>query len=505
MFNFLNSQTYVVYKKLYLFSFLAFFIPFLLRVVPELLMGPYVVGFDTMGHYVPTSILWLNDGVSLGKFIATAPLFYSIVVSLTVSGGPLFLILKILPPLLHGFLGLSIYGYAKLGLGWSYKKSLIPALVGTVYFVALRISWDLLREQLALIFLFTILTLLAMNKYADFSWKRYFLLSLVMIAVILANQLVAVIMFGIIAFSVIYQLFQTKHDALRLALFSLPAGLLFLIIFFLSPAISEYRLIFGFNIVDDGWLELFGYSSYPAMLVSEAGFFLYCFLPLLPLAVLSAKRFDNFEMRSWILLIFIALLIPMVSPSNLRWIMMLIYPLAFYITDALSRFKCVRWKRANVTLLHLVVIYLTIILCVLSLGLTLTPPEQPFGYFDSSKFNSFVYQIPTSMLQNTVSISDCSGVTKSLAWVKDNLDTNTVILTHRAFYGWALSTLNSSQIILYEYDNPVDAASTLKNSYDNVYLIWWIDEQGWYGLPTVPSDFVELYRSGKIAIYNYVV
>ena len=57
--------------------------------------------------------------------------------------------LKVLPSVLLGFLGLAMYGYARRGLGWSPKKSIVPALVGTLYFVALRVSWDAFREELA--------------------------------------------------------------------------------------------------------------------------------------------------------------------------------------------------------------------------------------------------------------------------------------------------------------------------------------------------------------------
>ena len=117
-------------------------------------MAPYVVGFDTMGHYVPTTLLWLRGGVDFWRYIATAPLFYSIVVSLVSLGGPLIVVLKVLPLVFHGFLGLSIYMYSRSGLGWSPSKSTVTALLATVYFVALRLSWDLLRSELALIFFF---------------------------------------------------------------------------------------------------------------------------------------------------------------------------------------------------------------------------------------------------------------------------------------------------------------------------------------------------------------
>ena len=92
-----------MYPKKFLFVFLAFLVPLLFRVIPELLMGSYIVGFDNMAHYVPTSMFWLNGNISLSGFIATAPLFYSIVIGMVWAGGPLLLVLKIVPSLLAGF------------------------------------------------------------------------------------------------------------------------------------------------------------------------------------------------------------------------------------------------------------------------------------------------------------------------------------------------------------------------------------------------------------------
>ena len=93
-------------------------------------MGSYLVGFDNMAYYVPTTLLWLRGEVTLGSFIATAPLLYTLTTSLSVLSGSVFIALKILPPVLLGVLGLSIYTYARRGLTWSPIKSLIPTLTG---------------------------------------------------------------------------------------------------------------------------------------------------------------------------------------------------------------------------------------------------------------------------------------------------------------------------------------------------------------------------------------
>jgi len=132
------------------------------------------------------------------------------------------------------------------------------------------------------------------------------------------------------------------------------------------------------------------------------------------------------------------------------------------------------------------------------------PPENPFPYFSSQRFSNYIYQIPSSLQQNTVSISDCQDTVRVLQQFKDTTSGIGLLLTHRAFYGWALLTLNADQIVLYEYDNPEGAAETVfQEGHRQTYLIWWVNGQGWYGQPTVPQSFVEVYHSGRIALYYY--
>jgi hypothetical protein len=468
-------------------------------------MGSYLVGFDVMAHYVPTTLLWLHGNVTLGSFIATAPLLYTLTTGLTLLSGSVFIALKILPPLLLGALGLAIYIYARCGLCWSQRKSLFPALVGTLYFVALRISWDALREELAILFLFLLLTAVAQITAGKNSKRIYLFLSLAFSAVVLSNQVVAVLALGITLLTVIYLLLRRRiRLALNFIVFSLPAVILFFAIFYLSPSIPEYRLIFGFPASPDGWLSIFGYSSYPAMLSSEAVFLLYCFVPLLPLAFLGVRRFKSFQIRIWVIIILIAAFVPMVSPSNLRLLMLITYPLAFYAVDALSGLKTVNWKRFKKPAMGIGLFYLVAITSVLGFGFLAMPTGESFPYFNPGVFNTHIYQIPSSLLQNTVSLIDCPDTANAVTWLKSNMNSTDKLLSHRAFYGWALSSLNKDQVILYEYDNPADTAasnSTVVNG--RLYLIWWVDGKGWYGLPSVPSVFTEVFRSGDIAIYIY--
>ena len=275
--------------------------------------------------------------------------------------------------------------------------------------MALRASWDQLREELGLVFFFVVLMLLMLliNR-KDSSWKRYVVLSLAMMAVVLSHQLVSVLMFGVIIVTVVYNLFRKDFKwSINLVVVSLPAALYFVIVY-LSGVAQSGVLGYSTNVVSPlaTWT---GFASYQSMLISEGGFFLYCFLPLLPLVVVGLWRFGNLQLRSWLLLSLILLFIPLSSVSPYRWVLLLTYPLAFYATDALSRLKSIKWKRFKFTVRRIAILYLVLSTAILSFGFIFMTSENPFFYFNPQQFNNYVYQIPTSMLQNTISITDCQA------------------------------------------------------------------------------------------------
>ena len=99
-----NIKVWINNHRFLIFPLLAFIIPFVVRAIPEILMGPYIVGFDTLAFYVPNTLTWLHNGINLWGFLATAPLFYVIYMSaVAIAGSPVF-ILKIISPVLLGFL-----------------------------------------------------------------------------------------------------------------------------------------------------------------------------------------------------------------------------------------------------------------------------------------------------------------------------------------------------------------------------------------------------------------
>jgi hypothetical protein len=323
-----------------------------------------------------------------------------------------------------------------------------------------------------------------------------------MMAVVLSHQLVSVLMFGAIIFTVAYNLFRKDFNgSINLIVVSLPAALYFVIVYLSGVAQSG---ILGYSNAVSPLATWTGFTSYQSMLISEGGFFLYCFLPLLPLVVVGLWRFGNLQLRSWLLLSLILLLLPLSSVSPYRWVLLLTYPLAFYATDALSRLKSIKWKRFKLTVHRIAILYLVLSTAILSFGFIFMTSENPFFYFNPVQCNNYVYQIPTSMLQNTLSITDCHDTVNALQWFKDNVNSSALLLTHTVFNGWALLTLNNNQVMNYGFGDPVHAATAAaQEGHTQIYLIWWVNGHGWYAQPTVSSSFHEVYSSGKIAIYSY--
>lgn len=490
-------------SKTKLFPVLSFLLPLVLRVIPEVLMSPYLVGFDPMGYYTPAIISWLNGTANPWNYITAAPMFYAITIPLVSLGVPITAVLKVLPPLLHGFLGLSMYFYAKNGLSWSNVKSATAALLSTTYFVAMRISWDLLRNELALVFFFVVLTMLSNNQEKPRGVKHYLLLSLAMLCVALTHQLVSVIMLGVVAMTVAHKLLKKDHKtATYMFLSSLSAGIFTVFVFF---TITEGMPIIDFS-SSTAW-PLSPFQSYSNMLISTSGFFLYCFIPIMPLVILGLRNNRNLQLKSWIILSFALVLVPISILSNFRWVLMLTYPLTLATVDALSKLKSYSWKHWGLTLRRFALIYLVASTALVTLPFVFVAPEtSTSSYTKLGGLNDYINQIPSSMLQNTVSISDCQDTAKAIRWFEENTNKEALLLTHRAFYGWALLELDSQRIVFYDFGNATQAANSTVQEFGvgkQIYLIWWINGKGWYGRPNVASSFSEVYSTGDIAIYIF--
>jgi hypothetical protein len=199
-------------------------------------------------------------------------------------------------------------------------------------------------------------------------------------------------------------------------------------------------------------------------------------------------------LNTWVLCVFIALSLAIanvfIAVLPYRWILLLTYPLAFYAAEGFAGLRFNGYK-----------VGVGLMLATLSVGFMVLPNNIAFPYYVA-----FQLYVPKSMLQNTVSLSDCQDTVNVLQWAKTNMDDDTRLLVHRAFYGWASLALDSNKLIPYGYNNPETMAQKLREdgSHFQLYLVWWVNGSGWYDQPAVSSAFGEaLYESGRIAIFTY--
>jgi hypothetical protein len=244
--------------------------------------------------------------------------------------------------------------------------------------------------------------------------------------------------------------------------------------------------------VSSGWFSLFGFSSYFDMTSFNLGFLAYCYLPVLAFILVGIRYFTNLELKVWSYWCLFAALSPVFSPSafvrgGCRWTLLLVFPVAFFVVEGIRRFGSRLGRMVFGGLLVL-----------LSLSYVLLPAQVAFPYF-----GVFTNYVPSSMLQNSVPLSDCDDVVNALSWVGANWGSDGVLLVHDGFHGWALMCLDKSRIVHYGYRNPEEAVERFGSMYNRFFLVWWVSGDGWHGISMLPQTFVEVFRSKRIAVYEY--
>src|SRR6266571_9168672 len=92
-------------------------------------------------------------------------------------------------PVLYGCMCWALFRFLSVGLRWAPKRALAGALFTSLYFVTLRIGWDLYRNMLGLTFILLSLPFIQ-------NWKgtrRQLTLSCLLLLAVASDQLTATI------------------------------------------------------------------------------------------------------------------------------------------------------------------------------------------------------------------------------------------------------------------------------------------------------------------------
>jgi hypothetical protein len=479
----------------YRFALAAFLIPLFIRTIPEILVGPYPIGWDTIAFYVPNTLDWATGKTGWLTMLGTAPLMYMISVPIYMIShvNPVW-IFKVMGPILYGSMILALFRFLTLRLKWPPKRALGATLLTTLYFVTLRISWDMYRIMLGSTFI-----LLSLPLMEDFkNLKNQVTLATLIALAIAADQLTGVIALVLIGTRTLTAMMKRDWGSVsRLVGAALPSLLLFVSVAYASLIVPGTGLF-------QRQAVLPGFDS----LSSSVGFLGYAYLALAPFILLGFGRVPNLDLKSWsgfCIGIVLLALVPFFGPivASYRWSLLLDVPLCIYATAGFARLiqltPIMVSRVSNVRKLAVPIV--CTILAISAILYIAVPAQRAIPYYAA-----FPSLLPTSMIQDTVPLSEMVSLKQLLDWTATRLGPGTALITHQAIYGWARTYLPASNdhVVNYGYESALDGVQLARSTgFSSVLMIWWVNGTGWDGQPNVPAGFVPMVQEGSLAVYEY--
>jgi hypothetical protein len=471
---------------------LFFVVGLVLRGVPELLVSTYPVGYETITYYAPALIVFSRR--SLMNVFASAfcvgspadfyspllstfragPLFYVLLWFVTVaSSADVYVLLKVVGPLLYGFLAVSFFVFLRRGLRLDWKMAFVASSMLVFQIVALRESWDRFRTVLGLTFLLGAFTAFR----SDPSFKhRWLLVAFFGVLTALSRDYVAlVLLVAIFGFAVL-----EKRDRL--------VSLLALAPTFIAFAVMSYPSWPWWNFISPS--NPFATTSYSGMVQDALSIFVVCYLLLLPFVLKGFWRDRLLDpMVCWLLVgSFSVVTNPWIAvPGYQRWLMLLVFPFCIYAVRGFERWRL--FERSRIWMLKVILLVFIVIGAGYSTGL--------FSYVGVLP-NSYV---AVNLVQSSIPLSQIDDVKNVLAWIDENAQANSCLLTKEEFYGWALNYLRRANrdVMVVPYGASSSPWSTLKkvlgDGFRSIYLIWYTN--------STLKDFEAVYSNTDISVFEY--
>jgi hypothetical protein len=496
-------------------------IGFFVRLVPELLVFPLPIGFDTI-HYAAT----MENGVVLAhwsNFFTSSWLLYALIIPLygLLQVDP-FMLLKVVAPIFFGLNVAGVYWFSRKMLGWTQHLAVLAVVFFALQLASLRISWDLLRNALGLGIL-----LFALSYVKEVNSKRGFVLfaSLALLSVF-AHEYVAVTLLVVVLGLLGWRLVKRQLDSMSIPLFLavLPA----LTVFLVGIALRLFSVSYTpeTNVIksmDDAVPAKIGglpflvdylriqsstdsYASYANLALSVGLLFVVLFLPYIFLVVKGFFRNGVLTLWTGLLLVgaFGCLVVPFAAlPFWHRWMFMLVYPFTFYAINGFRRLASkLRDKNTTFSSWFSNRKAATMILLTLSLGVAYLATPVLMEYTNASVplvTGTYLY-FSTSP---TVPYQDVNSVVETMGWLDTHLDTGSCVALYHAFLRWGELYLDKSHTIIhFEVDVNSAVDTGLVNGFSNVFFVWWNEPIGWYDI-SVPDNFDRIQDFGRISVYVY--
>jgi hypothetical protein len=503
----------------FIHAIILFLCAYILRLIPEFMVGKYPIGNDTITFYAPYLAKFRFDLLNMfywGHLISWLFLKFNYIVA---RSNP-YLALKIVGPELYGFLIVSFYNFL-LSLKWSNKRSFLISLILLVQVPALRLSWDLFHNVLGLSFMFFALSELSkISRSKETDKKTYVWFAVFSILTALTHQLTTFILFSVTFFLVLENLFKedSRISVKKLIISLAPAFFIIVLTIVLpkcvynnaNPFQISYRELMMEQAGTQFFVNYLNFMSYSELLGRISLTFVVAYTPLIPLIVIGYKHEKLAPLfQYYAIIILLCTFSPLATGISLfhwdRWMWLLIFPFSVYvhkgitvISNKISKLKL----RDSVRKLIKVAFISIVMFCFLSISFMYVtrPLSDPFIFYDN--FPSKLY-LPETMQKTAISFEYISDLENCVRWLDDNVKARSVILFETPFSGFVLLNLtprSNVTLISYYYTEFSGALEeSLAHKYDYIYFIWWTN----LPIPKNSHDlsFLKIYTSGSLSVY----
>ena len=491
---------------------LSFSLGFLIRLLPELVAHFDFIGFDTVEYAsaIKEGTVWHH----WSEIFSKTWLLYAIVIPLNrLFNMDISVTLNVVAPIMFGLNSVGIYQYARKALKWETRKSLFSSLVFCIGLASLRISWDLYRNTLGLAFL-----LFALSSIPQLEEGRE-ALSFVLFSTltVLSHELTAAVLVMVMMWMILKdgrKLDEEKIPRRKILLCSLPFFCIFLVGIYLKIHPIQYRIETNVSYTSEAaglnplglpfftnYLQVSTpvekYSSYAELLLHVFSLFAIQYAIWMPFIIKGLLKARN--LCVWTTTLLIGSFSALITPSFAiflwdRWMFMLIYPFTFYAVNGMEKIRNElhsKWTDRGTAVFIAAMI-------VVGLLYTSLPPEcTPFYTPMTCKY------LPSSMQQSTIPLQDIGDTLNCLDWLNKNMDADSTLLVHHAFFWWGQLSLDKNHtMICYTMDSMKAVQLAQEEGYNQTYLIWWGQSIGWYKNIQVPESLKAVYSQGRICIYG---
>ncbi|HZB64802.1 MAG TPA: hypothetical protein VE307_05790 [Nitrososphaeraceae archaeon] len=441
-----------VIKSLLFFFLLGCF----LRIIPDLMAYPYPVGYDIINYYIPLAdklnTIFQNDSFQFYPYLLYT---FKSFIPLNPQG-----LMISLSSITYGLFSVSIYLLLK---GLNLKPTLFMTVFILFQISALRTTWDLQKDILALSFTFLIIYLILEDRKAYF-----FNIRIIHFGIIISLVILTLLTDNMIGFLLIISLsiyFAIKKDikyiiSLTIIIISIISFLVVVDNTKNDSLINSINHILTGNIKEnENYTPLNLGILFIMMNILSLPLFIYGLKYLHELLLYIPLSMALLGSFTWIVLPYSAILLPD------RWIIISGIFMSIFSSYGLIRlFSNYKDKPNYKILLPIMSFYI-----IIGLFYMILPYDYAFPIYGIfAEYTHFF--VPSTMQFNSIDIVDNKDLSIAIDWLNNHTNPKSIIYGDSYLSGWMKMLLKDKRIFQYNYTKSTNNGIhiTLANKIDSI-------------------------------------